>query len=439
MKKQAHPRRRLACRKGKRTDRRLLKKSTPDFRSTLDQFVQGVIIHQNFKPLYVNDAFAKLFGYSGPQEILDLPILRPLVPDELWPRYETEYDEVMRGVKGPIIGRSRGIRKNGEEFWVAVSLCVVDWVSGPAMMLTAYDITRQVEFEYGLLKNEQKLRSILEILPYPIYIARKSDGKLLFVNRKSCLLFQKSATQFLHTSAVDLYVDPQDRLNLHELFKSVSDIRDMEVRMKTAQGRVFIAELAAILIDYNGFPAFLVALNDISQRKVLEEELFRKASTDALTGINNRGYFQNLAEQEVRRTRRFSRALSAMMIDIDHFKSVNDSLGHSAGDAVIQGIVKRSLESLRQSDRIGRIGGEEFAVVLPETSLSAAFEVADRLRAHIQEKPIIAEHFAVPCTVSIGVAQLSEEDGGIEDLLARADKALYRAKQTGRNKVETEK
>jgi len=258
----------------------------------------------------------------------------------------------------------------------------------------------------------------------------------LFVNRKSCLLFQRSANQFLHTKAIDLYVDPKDRENLLKLFDTVSDVRDVEVRMKTAHGRVFIAELAAILLDYNGAQSFLVALNDISQRKDLEAELFRQASTDALTGISNRRHFQNLAEQEVRRARRFSRHLTVMMIDIDFFKPINDTFGHAAGDLVIQGIVKRALESLRQSDSIGRIGGEEFAVVLPETPLSAATDVAERLRAHIQEKPIIAGHIAISCTVSIGVAQLLQEDSGIEDLLHRADTALYAAKKGGRNRVE---
>jgi len=344
----------------------------------------------------------------------------------------------MRGMKNPFIGRSRGVCKNGQEIWVAATLKVVDWPDGPAMMLTVYDITRQVELEYSLLKNEQKLRSILEILPYPIYIARRSDGKILFVNRKTCLLFQRSAGQFLRTTAIDLYVDPQDRVNLHNLFKTVSDIRDIEVRMKTSHGRVFIAELAAILLDFNGASAFLVALNDISQRKDLEAELFRQASTDALTGISNRGHFQNLAEQEVRRARRFSRNLTAMMIDIDLFKPINDTYGHATGDSIIKGVVKRALESLRQSDSIGRVGGEEFAVVLPETPLKAAFEVAERLRKHIEEKPIIADHRAISCTVSIGVAQLSPEDSGIEDLIRRSDKALYAAKKGGRHRVVLE-
>jgi diguanylate cyclase (GGDEF)-like protein/PAS domain S-box-containing protein len=423
-------------RRGAKPHDRGHKGETPDYRGFLDGFAQGVIIHRNFKPLYANEAFAKLFGYETAKDILAMPLLRPLVPDDLWPRLEVEYDEMIHGSKKSMFGRSRGVRKNGQEFWAAVTLCVVEWPDGPAMMLTAHDVTRQVELEYSLLKNEQKLRSVLEILPYPIYIARREDGRILFVNRKSCLLFQKSAGQFLRTAAVDLYVDPQDRENLLTLFKTVSDVRDIEVRMKTAQGRIFIAELASILIDYNGAPSFLVALNDISQRKVLEAELFRQASVDALTGISNRGHFQNLAEQEVRRARRFSRDLAAMMIDIDLFKPINDTFGHAAGDAILQSIVKRAIERLRQSDCIGRVGGEEFAVVLPETSLNAAYEVADRLRAHIQEKPVIVGHEAISCTVSIGVAQLVPEDSTFEDLLRRADKALYIAKQSGRNRVE---
>lgn len=412
----------------------------PDFKSIADNFVQGIIVHRNFKPLYANKAFAELFGYASVKEILSLHLLRPLVPEEVWPNLEIQYDEMMHGKKkASVIGRSRGIKKNGQEIWVAVTLCIIDWPGGPAMMLTAYDITREVEMEYSLLKNEQKLRAVLEVLPYPVYIARRADGKILFVNRKSCLLFQKSAAQFLRTTAVDLYVDQQDRLNLHDLFKSVSDVRDIEVRMKTSQGKIFIAELAAIVLEYNGAPAFLVALNDISQRKVLEAELFRQASTDALTGISNRGHFHNRAEQEIRRARRFARDLTVMMIDIDLFKPINDKFGHATGDTVIQGVVKRALESLRQSDSIGRVGGEEFAVVLPETPLSAAYDVAERLRTHIEQKPIIAGHAAVSCTVSIGVAELTSEDSGIDDLLRRADEALYIAKKSGRNRVEQAK
>jgi len=428
--------RRQRRRSAVRPDRRKGVGAAPNFRGLIDDAIQGIIIHRNFKPLYVNNAFATIFGYADAREIMAMPLLRKLVPNDVWPRLESEYDEMMRGNKKSVIGQARGIHKNGHEIWVSVTLRVVDWQGSPAVMLTALDITKQIEIEHNLLKSEQRLRAVLEILPYPIYITRQSDGQILFVNRKSCLLFQQSAAQFLRMKSPDFYVDAKDRENLNKLMDSVSDIRDIEVKMKTAQGRIFIAEMAAISLDYGGTSAHLVALNDISQRKEMEAELFRQASTDALTGISNRRYFQNQAEQEVRRARRFARDMTVMMIDIDHFKPINDTYGHAAGDLIIQGVVKRSLESLRQSDSLGRIGGEEFAVVLPETSVAAAYDVADRLRAHIEEKPIIVAHTAVNCTVSIGIAQLSAQDSGIDELMKRADIALYSAKKKGRNRVE---
>jgi diguanylate cyclase (GGDEF)-like protein/PAS domain S-box-containing protein len=425
-------RRRVADRTDRRTDEEA---PAPDFRALVDDAVQGVLIHRNFKPLYANSAFAELYGYRSVREILALPLLRSLVPDDIWPRLEIEYDEMMRGARKSIIGRLRGIRKDGREIWVAVTMRVINWQGADAMILTAVDITKQVELEHGMLKNEQKLRAILEILPYPIYVARRSDGQLLFVNRKSCLLFQQSVGQLLRSKSPDFYIDGKDRDSMVKLLESVPDIRDVEVKMKTGQGRNFIAEIAAIPLDYNGSPAVLVALNDVSQRKEMEAELFRQASTDSLTGISNRRYFLNLAEQEMRRARRFARDMTVMMIDIDHFKNTNDTYGHATGDAVLQGVVKRAIESLRQSDSIGRVGGEEFAVLLPETGLAAAYDVADRLRQHMGERPIIADKIAINSTVSIGVAQLGAQDSNMDDLLHRADMALYEAKNTGRNKV----
>ena len=423
--------------------------AAPDFRAFIDQAVQGVVIHRNFKPLYVNRAFADLFGYRFPNEIMAMPILRSLVPDDEWPRLEEQYDEMMRGAKESVVGRARGLKKSGQEIWVAITMRAVDWpngekafgksenkLEGRAMMVTAFDITKQVELEHNLLKTEQRLRAVLEVLPYPIYIARRSDGQMLFVNRKSCLLFQQGVGQLLRGHSSQLYVEPKDRENLLKLLENVPDIREVEVQMKTGQGRVFTAEIAAITLEYSGAAAVLVALNDISQRKEMEAELFRQASTDALTGISNRRYFQSQAEQELRRARRFARDMTVMMIDIDHFKAINDEHGHAAGDAVIQNVVKRAQDCLRQSDSIGRIGGEEFAVLLPETALNAAYDVAERLRNHIQERPLIAGHTAVPCTVSIGIAQLSAQDGSIDELFHQADLALYSAKNKGRNRVE---
>ena len=410
----------------------------PDFKDLTEKSVQGILIHRNFKPLYANRAFAELFGYKSPKDILAMPILRPLVPEDSWARIEAEYDDLIRGRKPSFIARARGVKKDGSEIWLAVTQRVIDWYGEPALHITAFDITMQMAAEQNLLKSEQHLRAVLEILPYPIYISRRSDGQLLFVNRKTCLLFQRRAAQLLKGTSADFFVNPQQREDLRKLFDTLTDIRDIEVEMKAAQGREFTAELAAIAVDFGGEPAILVALNDISLRKDLEAELFHQASTDELTGVANRRYFMAQAEQEMRRSRRFARDLSVMMIDLDHFKRVNDEHGHATGDIILQGMVKRALESLRQSDQLGRLGGEEFAVILPETGLTAATEAAERLRKHIAERPFIAGSLVIPGTVSVGVAQMNAHDGTVDGLFDRADKALYRAKKSGRDRVEAD-
>lgn len=411
----------------------------PNFCDLIENSVQGILIHRNFKPLYVNEAYAKLYGYESVQDMMALPLLRPLVPHDMWARVEQDYDDLTHKRRKSTITRIRGIQKDGREIWVAVTERLIDWHGDAAVQINAYDITQQMVIEQNLLKNEQHLRSILEILPYPIYIAARADGHLLFVNRKTCLLFQQSAGQLLRGRSTDFFMNSKERDEMRDLLDNIPDIRDVEVKMKTATNREFMAEIAAIAMEYGGSPAVLVALNDISQRKELETELYKQANTDSLTGISNRRYFMAQAEQELRRSRRFARDLSVMMIDVDHFKLINDKYGHAIGDAVLQGVVKRALESLRQSDSLGRLGGEEFAVILPETNLKAATDAAERLRQHMASRPIVAEREAIPCTVSIGVAQLVGLDGSIDGLLGRSDEALYRAKNSGRNKVEVAK
>lgn len=417
---------------GRRRDDR-----APDFRDMVENAIEGILVHSNFKPLYANRAFARMLGYKNVQEVLGLPILRPLVPDDIWACAEEDYDALIKRRVPSLAGRMCAIRKDKKEIWVNINQRLIDWHGSPAVQITAYDIGKQVELEKTLLNNEQHVLAILEVLPYPIYIARKLDGQLLFVNRKTCLLFQRGAGQLLKRSSTEFYVDPGERDDLRDLVEKLGDIRDIEVTMQTAQGRKFVAELAAITIVYSGVPAVLVAINDISQRKQMEAELFRQASTDALTGLSNRRYFLAQAEQELRRARRFSREMSVMMIDLDHFKQVNDTHGHATGDVVLQGFVRRALESLRQSDSLGRLGGEEFAVLLPETALEAATEVAERMRQNVADRPFIAgTSTVIHSSISIGVAQLDARDGTVDDVLNRADEALYRAKKQGRNCVE---
>lgn len=181
----------------------------------------------------------------------------------------------------------------------------------------------------------------------------------------------------------------------------------------------------------------LLAVRDFRRRALaLERELVRISRHDSLTGAFNRGYITELALREVERARRHQRPLAVAMIDIDHFKSVNDAHGHDVGDKVIQETTGICSANLRSTDYFGRFGGEEFIVVMPETGEADALEVAERLRSCVEQAAVAGEPGAVKFTVSIGVAILSP--GSREDwqgLLKRADVALYRGKEHGRNRV----
>ncbi|MES9945899.1 MAG: diguanylate cyclase [Candidatus Thiodiazotropha sp.] len=181
----------------------------------------------------------------------------------------------------------------------------------------------------------------------------------------------------------------------------------------------------------------IVAFEDISERKKLKEELVHQATHDALTGLLNRREIENLLDHAFSQAMRYGRDLSVCMIDIDHFKQINDTFGHRAGDDALKSFGQVLDQKTRSADLAGRYGGEEFVVVLTETSLSGAMRWAEQLRATIESTPIILNESSGPTnlTVSIGVSSISNAIENSDQLMDRADSALYLAKGSGRNKV----
>jgi len=171
---------------------------------------------------------------------------------------------------------------------------------------------------------------------------------------------------------------------------------------------------------------------EIARRTELEEKLLYQAHTDELTGANNRRYFMQLGREEISRSLRYDRPLSLLLLDLDHFKVINDKFGHDTGDEVLRSFSWLCRRTLREPDILGRLGGEEFAVLIPEESINGALKTAERLRAAVEE-----EFAATPyhLTVSIGVTEIQHSDSTISDLLKRADAMMYKAKDQGRNQV----
>ncbi|UZP66200.1 diguanylate cyclase [Desulfovibrio mangrovi] len=310
---------------------------------------------------------------------------------------------------------------------------------------TIQDITDRKRMEEALLAEQNKLKAMADA-SYDAFIMIDSKDTILFWSTAAEHLFGWTTEEVLGKKMHQLIAPP------HYHTQAVEGLRHFS---RTGTGKVMgtLLEFQALRKDGSTFPversvsAFKIGneyfavgnLRDITDRKIAEEKLERMATTDSLTGLTNRARFLELAAKEIERCRRYGHHLSLIMLDADKFKSVNDTFGHDAGDAVLVNIGETSRNILRDADIIARIGGEEFVALMPETTPDTAMQVAERLRVAMEnQKVITSENKVVRYTVSLGVTGLHADDTSIEPVLKRADTALYIAKHKGRNRVQLE-
>jgi len=296
--------------------------------------------------------------------------------------------------------------------------------------------TRIAELESAraeLQESETRFRQLTEATFEALFVV--DAGRIIDANGVAVGLYRYTRDNLLSLRLVDL-VEEVTREQVAE-YLSDPGSEPVEIRHRRADGSLFHAELRSGTIAWRGSVAQVVAVRDISERKAMELELQRLARTDYLTGINNRRSFMELARHEFQRSRRYRQPLCVLMLDIDVFKQINDSWGHQAGDETLRCLAKTCVSTFRETDLFGRIGGEEFAIALPMTGVAGARVIAEELRERLSEVRVTVGDRSLSFTVSIGVTELSEGDSGIDDLLGRADKALYAAKKRGRNCVAT--
>jgi len=248
-------------------------------------------------------------------------------------------------------------------------------------------------------------------------------------------------------------VHPRDAIgaNCHKVCHGTDHpIDNCPLRMSLADGKEHSAEVSeprlggAFLVSVtplrnNGGEQpemFVHVARDITDRKIFEEKLRTLAITDSLTEVWNRRYFLRLAQRELDRSKRYGGQLALIMIDLDHFKVINDTYGHDVGDEALKKVAELARISMRQVDIFARYGGEEFVAMLPETGMEQAVRVAERLRQKVAETPLTADNRPVRITLSIGVAVAEPKATDLATLLKNADQAMYKAKQNGRDRVE---
>lgn len=250
-------------------------------------------------------------------------------------------------------------------------------------------------------------------------------------------LYGYSTDELKGQSFAILYPDPDRLKEMLGLLRKQKFVRRYEIEMRNKSGDILPFELSISLLTDSTDQKYgsVCVARDLTQRKKMEEDLRRLAATDPLTGANNRRSFMEKGRYELMRSRRYHHPFAVLMLDVDHFKKINDTHGHDMGDQVLKKLVDCSHDILRGTDRFGRLGGEEFAVILPETGRAAALTVAHRFLEELAAIRITAETGTIQFTVSIGLTLFEKTDDTLETILGRADAALYKAKANGRNRV----
>jgi len=428
--------------KRKETEK-LLKESELKFKKLAETSPIAILIYQDDKWIYANKSALNITGYKK-SDLLSMNYWEILHPDYK----EYLHTQAVSRLKGKIKLKMRYeakiITKNGAEKWIDISAGSMEYEGRPAGILTAIDITERKEAEKALKENEEKLKIIINNMSDYIYSAIiKHNGQIETewitgpIEKISGYSF--SEIKELKEGFASI-VHPADLKKIYSLQPQLFNNKPVlvEYRIFTKNGDTrWIRDYMTPIWDNleNRVTGLLGGVQDITDRKNLEHKLTHLATTDTLTGANNRHQFLEKSKEAFIRYKRYGGSLSFMMIDIDHFKDINDTYGHPIGDRVLKMMVNKSLKTLREPDIFGRLGGEEFGALLLEIDAKKSINVAERLRKNIHKISIKTENDTIKFTVSIGLTDVNEKDQNIEDIMNRADRALYNAKDNGRNCV----
>jgi diguanylate cyclase (GGDEF)-like protein/PAS domain S-box-containing protein len=419
-----------------------LRESERRFRDLIEGSVQGVLIHARDRMIFANQAYAEIFGYDTPAELLaEGSAYGHLAPHER-ERMKAFRDARLAGEDIPAY-EFEGLKKDGGRIWLENRGRVITWEGGPAVLRTVVDITERKLAQEKLRAAEEQNRLILESAGEGIY-GLDLEGKATFVNPAGARLLGFEADELVGRSMHELvhhtYPDgsryPREKCPTYAAFTDGTTHVVTDEFLWRKDGSCFPVEYTSTPVRKGGEVIGAVVLfKDITERREAEEQLQKLAVTDPLTGLSNRRHFLQIAEKETAWSLRYKHPLSVMVMDLDYFKTVNDLHGHAKGDEVLVKIARTCLSAVRSSDLFARFGGEEFAALLPMTNLSQSKALGHRLRHQVARAAVKSDQGMIRLTASVGVAEFTDKDGDIEQTLARADKVLYRAKEAGRNRV----
>ncbi len=405
-----------------------------DVLSTLLETIPSPVFYKDTDGRYTgcNRAFEEFVGRQR-EEIIGKTVY-DMGPEEIAEKYRQKDEELIKNRRKQHyewkVRRADGLIRD-VKFDKSVLMDGDGRVTGIVGVVT--DITEQKSIEKALIESNDQLEELVNSIPMGIVIIDYETQKILDLNPQAILSLGYSREQIVGC-VCHHYICPAESGNCPVKNLGMKIDRS-EREIINARGEYIPVIKSVIQTEIDNRKIFIECFVDISERKNLENKLRELATTDSLTEINNRGHFIELAEKELIRSKRYGTPLSMIMLDIDHFKGINDSFGHSVGDEVLKYTSNTCKSIIRENDVIGRIGGEEFAVILVESDLNRTYEVAERIRRHIDSEIFHCEGKSILFTVSLGVSEYLKQQDNITKMMKRADDALYKAKRTGRNRV----
>ena len=407
-------------------------------KKVLDAVPMGVVVNdKNGKVrLHVNPEFCHFVGYTR-EEILASEYGIFTVKEDL-PNTILFRDRLRSGELDHCFHEKRYIHKNGNIVWGEVKSHVLRDENGQILNHVSYirDITEDKEKQDALEASENRFKALIDNSTQGIMLHR--NHKALYANPAFVALYGYDNEQDILEieSTNDLIAPEVWDPDLHDtIFAGKEPTSNVEYVGVKKDGTRFWVQRRSFLIDWEGQPTVCTARIDITQRKKDEQALLELASTDPLTGADNRRSFFEKGNAELRRAKRYNRLVAILAMDLDHFKQINDEHGHAVGDKVLKKFVEVCKGVLLEQDILGRVGGEEFTIILPEDDLAAGKHVAERLRHACEDISVKANEEILQITVSIGVIECGKSEETLEEALERADKLLYQAKKAGRNRI----
>jgi diguanylate cyclase (GGDEF)-like protein/PAS domain S-box-containing protein len=394
--------------------------------------------------VFWNEAARRIFGYAE-EEAVGQPVTM-LVPE----RHRGACLAGLRrvGVSGQtrVIGKTlelEGRRKDGSEFPLELSLASWSMEDQPFYTTMIRDITDRKRAEDILRDREARLRAIVENVPAIVYTAEAGpSGRWLYVSPQVESLLGFSPEEWMVDPGLwfrQIHPEDQPRVTLEEEGQWAKRAQGgaSEYRMLTRDGRVvWVRDVGAIVTDEEGRPLhWSGVLSDITDRRELEEQLEHQAFHDTLTGLANRALFLDRVEHALARGIRGGETVAVLFLDLDDFKTINDSLGHGSGDRVLVAVAARLEKLLRPGDTIARLGGDEFAILLEDASLEDAIRVVERILGSLEE-PVGQDSKSILVRASLGIAVADDPRLDAADLLRNADVAMYAAKARGKSRFE---